>query len=158
MVHAKLGFGAENSGKLVARVKSIAKQIALKNNKKIIITDGSPGIGCPVIASLGGASLVVLVTEPTVSGLHDLKRVMELIRKFNLKLVAIINKYDLNLEMSGEIERFLEQKNTKVIGKLPYDEKFTKALSEAKTIIEYDNGNLTDLIKNSWKSIKDNIK
>ena len=91
MVHAKLGFGAENSGKLVAKVKQNAKIMALKDDKKYVITDGSPGIGCPVISSLSGANLVVLVTEATISGLHDLKRVQKLVKTFNLKAICIIN-------------------------------------------------------------------
>jgi len=97
MVHAKLGFAAENSGKLVAKVKTQAKTLALKGDKEFVITDGSPGIGCPVISSLSGASLVVLVTEATVSGLHDLKRVQELVKTFNLEAVCIINKYDFGM-------------------------------------------------------------
>ncbi|WP_458700283.1 ATP-binding protein [Sulfurospirillum sp. 1307] len=158
MVHAKLGFGAENSGKLVARVKTLAKEVAKNENKEIIITDGSPGIGCPVIASLGGASLVVLVTEPTVSGLHDLQRVLKLIKTFSLEAVCIINKFDLNVDMSKKIEDFLEKENVKVIEKLPYDETFTKALSKAKPIVELkDDSNLSNLIKNSWNKIKEKI-
>lgn len=159
MVHAKLGFGAENSGKLVARVKTLAKEVAKEKNKEFIITDGSPGIGCPVIASLGGASLVVLVTESTVSGLHDLKRVLKLVKTFNLKAVCIINKYDLNPDMSKQIEEFLESEDIKVVGKLSYDETFTKALSQAKTIVEFDkNTDLAKNIKNSWNNIKENLE
>ena len=85
MVHAKLGIGADNSGKLVAKVKNEAKRLAEETNREYIIVDGSPGIGCPVVSSLSGAAFVVLVTEPSVSGLHDLKRVYELVKKFNLK-------------------------------------------------------------------------
>jgi MinD superfamily P-loop ATPase len=155
MVHAKLGFGAENSGKLVAKVKQNAKMMALKEDKKYVITDGSPGIGCPVISSLSGASLVVLVTEATVSGLHDLQRVQKLVKTFNLEAVCIINKYDLNKKMNSEIEQFLENENITLVGKLPYDETFTKALAQAKTIIEYDeNSKLAKLIKESWNKIK----
>ncbi len=159
MVHAKLGFGAENSGKLVAKVKTDAKIIALQKNKDYVITDGSPGIGCPVISSLSGANLVVLVTEATVSGLHDLERVLKLVKNFSLQAVCIINKYDLNEKTCKDIEQFLKEEKIELIGKLPYDETFTKSLSEAKTIIEYDeNSKLSNLIKECWKKIKETVK
>ncbi len=158
MVHAKLGFGAENSGKLVARVKTKAKELAEELDKRYIITDGSPGVGCPVISSLSGANLVVLVTEATVSGLHDLKRVQRLLKTFSLKAVCIINKFDLNEQISQEIENYLENEDIKTIAKLPYDETFTKALSVAKSIVEYDNDcDLSQIIKNSWKIIKGDV-
>ena len=159
MVHAKLGFGAENSGKLVAKVKQDAKIMALQKNKNYVITDGSPGIGCPVISSLSGANLVVLVTEATVSGLHDLKRVLKLVKNFSLKAVCIINKYDLNEKMTNNIEEFLNIEDIEVVGKLPYDETFTKALAKVQTIIEYDKeSELAKKVKNSWNKIKENIK
>ncbi len=157
MVHAKLGFGAENSGKLVAKVKTTARELATKENKEFIIVDGSPGIGCPVISSLSGANLVVLVTEATVSGIHDLKRVLKLIKGFSLKAVCIINKYDLNSNISNEIEEFLSSEGVKVTGKLPYDETFTKALIEAKPIVEYDSGSkISKMIQKSWREISGN--
>jgi MinD superfamily P-loop ATPase len=159
MVHAKLGFAAENSGKLVAKVKTEAKMLALKGDKEFVITDGSPGIGCPVISSLSGAALVVLVTEATVSGLHDLKRVQELVKSFNLEAVCIINKYDLNLEMTSEIENFLNKEDIKIVAKLPYDETFTMALAKAKPIVEYDNNSiLSTLVKDAWQDIKTIIR
>ena len=159
MVHAKLGFGAENSGKLVAKVKQEAKIAALKENKKYVITDGSPGIGCPVISSISGANLVVLVTEATVSGLHDLKRVYKLVKTFNLKAVCIINKYDLNISMSQEIEKFLKNENVTVVGKLPYNEIFTKAMAVAKPIVEFDPDNvISKEIYSIWDKIKSILK
>ena len=159
MVHAKLGFAAENSGKLVAKVKSEAKMLALKEDKNFVITDGSPGIGCPVISSLSGANLVILVTEATVSGLHDLKRVHQLTKTFNLKSVCIINKYDLNLKVSSDIEKFLLEENVEVIVKLPYDENFTKAMAIAKPIVEFDKDcELSQTIMQTWKKIKNKLK
>ncbi len=159
MVHAKLGFAAENSGKLVAKVKTEAKILALRGDKEFVITDGSPGIGCPVISSLSGASLVVLVTEATVSGLHDLKRVQELVKTFNLEAVCIINKYDLNANVTQDIEDFLDAQNIEVIAKLPYDETFTKALAKAQPIVEYSkDGELSLLVKDSWEKIKTIIR
>ena len=155
MVHAKLGFAAENSGKLVAKVKQEAKMLALKEDKSYVITDGSPGIGCPVISSLSGANLVVLVTEATVSGLHDLKRVYELTKGFNLQCVCIINKYDLNQVITTKIEDYLIKEKVEVIAKVPYDENFTKALSVAQPIVEFDEDcELTQTIKQTWEKIK----
>ena len=155
MVHAKLGFAAENSGKLVAKVKASGKELAQKIGVDYIITDGSPGIGCPVISSLSGANLVVLVTEATISGLHDLQRVERLVKTFNLKAVCIINKFDLNEEMSQNIEEYLNKEGIEVVAKLPYDETFTKALAVAKPIVEYDkNGKLSSLIIKAWEEIK----
>lgn len=157
LVHAKLGIGAENSGKLVAKVKNEAKRIAKENSKDLIIVDGSPGIGCPVVSSLSGASFVILVTEPTVSGLHDLKRVYELVHKFNLKAGCIINKYDLNLDVHNEILDFLKKENIVHISSLPYDETFTKAMTIGKTIVEIEDSEIKDLLEDSWQYIKEII-
>ncbi len=155
MVHAKLGFAAENSGKLVAKVKKTGAELAKEIGVDYIITDGSPGIGCPVISSLSGANLVVLVTEATVSGLHDLQRVEKLVKTFNLKAVCIINKFDLNEKMSHDIEEYLDKEGIEVVAKLPYDETFTKALAIAKPIVEYDkNAKLSSLVIKAWKKIK----
>lgn len=159
MVHAKLGFAAENSGKLVAKVKQEAKMLALKEDREFVITDGSPGIGCPVISSLSGANLVVLVTESTVSGLHDLKRVVELLKTFSLQAVCIINKYDLNKEMNKMIEEYLDTQDIEVIARLGYDEAFAHALIEAKPIVEYSaQSQLSRTIKESWEKIKNKIR
>ncbi|RLD67820.1 MAG: (4Fe-4S)-binding protein [Bacteroidetes bacterium] len=157
MVHAKLGIGADNSGKLVAKVKNEAKELAKEQNKNYIIIDGSPGVGCPVVSSLSGAHFVVLVTEPTVSGLHDLKRVYELVKKFNLKAGCIINKADLNQGKTSEIKEFLKEENIVHIANLPYDESFTKAMTLGQTIVEYSNSNLTKLLTESWEKIKQSL-
>jgi MinD superfamily P-loop ATPase len=158
MAHAKLGFGAENSGKLVAKVKNEAKKLALLEEKDYLIIDGSPGIGCPVISSLSGAHLVVLVTEATTSGLHDLKRVHQVVKSFGINSVCIINKFDLNEKITKEIEKYLNVENIKLVSKLPYDETFTKAMSEAKCIVAYEESKLATEIKNSWKLIKEEAK
>lgn len=158
MVHAKLGFAAENSGKLVAKVKTEAKIIALKEDREFVITDGSPGIGCPVISSLSGASMVVLVTEVSVSGLHDLKRVYELTKGFNLPCVCIINKYDLNKNVLKNMEEFLSKEGIEVVARIPYDETFTKAMSVAKPIVEFDkDSELSQTITRTWDIIKERI-
>ncbi len=159
MVHAKLGFAAENSGKLAAKVKQEAKILALKEDREFVITDGSPGIGCPVISSLSGANLVVLVTEATVSGLHDLKRVVKLLKTFSLQAACIINKYDLNAKMNASIEEYLKLENIEVIAKLEYDETFAHALLTAEPIVQYNAESRTSLIiKESWEKIKQKIR
>jgi MinD superfamily P-loop ATPase len=155
MVHARLGIGAENSGKLVAKVKNEAKEIALEERKDFILVDGSPGIGCPVVSSLSGASFVVLVTEPTVSGLHDLKRVYELVKKFNIKAGCIINKADINPLKCAEISMYLKDEGIVHITDLPYDESFTKAMTKGQTIVESEKGLLKDQVIESWRKIKE---
>ena len=156
-VHAKLGVGADNSGKLVAQVKNVAKEIAIKENKQFVLVDGSPGVGCPVVSSLSGANFVVLVTEPTVSGLHDLKRVFELVNKFHIKAGCIINKADLNLDKANEIIRFLKDENIVHLANIPYDESFTEAMTECKTIVEIENSKIKHLINDAWQLINKNI-
>ena len=158
MVHAKLGIGAENSGKLVAKVKNEAKNIAKVENIEFILVDGSPGIGCPVVSSLSGANFVILVTEPTVSGIHDLKRVYKLVKKFNIDAGCIINKYDLNPGNTREIEEYLNTENIVLISKLPYNETFTKAMTVGQTIVEYDNSKLKKILTDSWDKIKNIVQ
>ena len=154
MVHAKLGIGADNSGKLVAKVKNEAKQIAFATNKDWIVVDGSPGIGCPVISSISGANFVLLVTEPSVSGLHDLQRVYELVKKFKVKAGCIINKSDINKKVSAEIEKYLLKEGIAHITNLPYNEAFTKAMTQGKTIVEYEDKVLKERLIESWKKIQ----
>lgn len=153
MVHAKLGIGADNSGKLVAKVKTKAIEIAEEKHKDLVIVDGSPGIGCPVVSSLSGASFVVLVTEPSVSGLHDLKRVYQLVKKFNIKAGCIINKSDINKEISIQIEDFLLKEEIIYLTNLPYNENFTKSMTLGQTIMEYPDHHLKDIITKSWNTI-----
>ena len=154
MVHAKLGIGSDNSGKLVAKVKKEARKIAGEQKKDFIVVDGSPGIGCPVVSSITGADFIVLVTEPTVSGLHDLKRVYELVQKFHIPAGCIINKSDINKEKTGEILKYLQEEQIIHITNLPYDEDFTKAMTNGLTISEYNNKELSHTISTSWEYIK----
>jgi len=154
MVHAKLGIGADNSGKLVAKVKNEAKHIALATNKEWIVIDGSPGIGCPVISSISGANFVVLVTEPSVSGLHDLQRVYELVKRFKIKAGCIINKSDINNEITDKIIKFLQKENILHISSIPYDDTFTTAMTQGKTIVEIDGTILKDIVVESWEKIQ----
>lgn len=152
LVHAKLGIGAENSGKLVAHAKERARSEAKAREASYILIDGSPGIGCPVVSSLSGASLVVLVAEATISGLHDLKRVYELCKSFGLKTVALINKWDLSQEASGEIEAFLRAENIPLVGKIPYSKEFWQSLGEGKTL--NTNPHLKATISQLWTKIE----
>jgi len=154
MVHAKLGIGAENSGKLVAKVKNEAKAMAEKQQKEFAVIDGSPGVGCPVVSSLSGADFTVIVTEPSVSGFHDLKRVFELVKKFKIKAGCIINKYDINQEITDKIMNFLRDEKIEHIASLPYDENFTRAMTLGKTIVEFDEGELKEKMVNSWTKVK----
>ncbi len=160
MVHAHLGIGADNSGKLVAKVKNEAKALALKYQKDYVLVDGSPGVGCPVISSLSGANFAVLVTEPSISGIHDLKRVYELVKKFNINAGCIINKADVNIEKQVEIKQFLVDEGIEHIINLPYNEDFTKAMTLGQTIVEYKQKELTNLLEQAWEKIKEltNIK
>ena len=154
MVHAKLGIAQENSGKLVTLIRKEAKRIAQIQNKDLIIADGSPGIGCPVIASITGADLVVVVTEPTMSGRHDMERVIELIRHFNIPIVVCINKFDINPKISQEIETKLKNLGITIAAKIPYDTIFTKAQIEKQSIIEYSDNEIKKQIESLWQNIK----
>ena len=154
MVHAKMGVGAENSGRLVAQVKNEARRIAKAEGKEIILIDGSPGIGCAVTSTLSGADYVVFVTEPSVSGIHDLKRVSELVQGFSIPSGCIINKYDLNPQRVLELEAFMEDAGIEHIANIPYDEGFTAAMLEGKTLVEYENSSVSQILIESWKKIK----
>ena len=157
MVHARLNIGAENSGKLVARVKKEAELLADEQEKHFVLVDGSPGVGCPVVSSLSGASFAVLVTEPTVSGIHDLKRVYELVKKFGIKAGCIINKSDLNKGISDAIKNFVVEEDIVLLAEIPYNEKFTMAMTNGKTIVEWDE-ELGVLISQCWEKITETIK
>jgi MinD superfamily P-loop ATPase len=154
MVHARLSIGADNSGKLVAKVKNKAKTLAEAQNKFAVLIDGSPGLGCPVVSSLSGAGFVVLVTEPSVSGLHDLRRVYELVKKFGIKAGCIINKADINKNISDDIKIFLKEEDIFLLSEIPYDVKFTEGMTNGKTIVEYDE-KLGRIISESWNKIKE---
>ena len=139
MVHASLFPGEENSGKLVAEVRKKAKKIAQDENKKYILLDGAPGVACNVISSLTGVKKAVIVTEPTLSGLHDLERVLELIERFRIKPYFVINKYDLSFEIANKIEKFLKDKGFEISVKVPFDKRIVKAIGrkEIPSVAEY---------------------
>ena len=158
MLHAKLGIAEENSGKLVSLIRKEAKRIAAEQSKDLIIVDGSPGIGCPVIASITGADLVLAVTEPTIAAQHDLDRVAELTEHFKIPTVVCINKYDINVKIAKAIEKEALERNLKVVGKIAYDIAVTKAQIAARSIVEYSNNGLKDQIVSLWESVLDMLK
>jgi len=153
MVHARLAIGAANSGKMVAMVKETARNLAEEQGKPIVLIDGSPGIGCPVISSLSGASYVILVTEPSRSGFNDLKRVIKLIENFKLPAACIINKSGLNQEVSAQIRAYLAKRKIRILCELPYCECFSEAIIKGKTVVEIDQGPVAGLIRKSWDEI-----
>jgi MinD superfamily P-loop ATPase len=154
MVHARLGIGEENSGKLVTEVRREAEEIAKAQGIDLILVDGPPGIGCPVIASLTGADAVLAVTEPTLSGLSDLKRVRELAAHFQIRMSVCINKYDLNHEITGAISDYCLEEGIKMVGKIRFDEQITKAMVNGKTLIEYQDGAMAEEIRSVWKEVQ----
>lgn len=138
MVHARLGVAAENSGKLVSTVRKAARHIAEAAGHSLVIVDGPPGIGCAVIASITGASQVLLVTEPSVSGEHDLKRVLALTRHFGIPAAVCVNKWDINPTMTERIERLAGESGAQVVGRVRYDPAVTQAQMQEKTVVETD--------------------
>ena len=153
MVHARLGIAEENSGKLVTLIRKEAKRIADEQGKDLIIVDGSPGIGCPVIASIAGADLVLIVTEPTLSGKHDLERVAELARGFNIPTLVCINKADINLEVTNWIEADANKRRKKVAGRISYDNTFTTAQIAQSSVVEYGEGIVCEEVKALWQNV-----
>ena len=153
LVHARLGIAQENSGKLVAMVRQHAKQIAEERNLEYIICDGPPGIGCPVISSLSGANLALLVTEPSLSGMHDLERVLEVCRHFGVPVLVCINKYDLNEDNTRQIESYCASQGLDVASKIPFDNVVTEALVHGVPVVEYDDGKVSEEISTLWQKV-----
>jgi MinD superfamily P-loop ATPase len=154
LVHAQLAAGQENSGLLVALIRGKAQELAREKKLPLIVVDGPPGIGCPVISSLTGADGVLLVTEPTLSGLHDLDRVQALAGHFKIPSMVMINKYDLNREMSDRIEAYCRDKEIGLAGRLPYDPAVTEAMVRGKTLMEWSRNGLGADIKAAWEQIR----
>ncbi|NOX97567.1 MAG: (4Fe-4S)-binding protein [Nitrospirae bacterium] len=153
MVHAKLGIAEDNSGKLVALVRYQARLIAEENGHQLIIIDGPPGIGCPVIASIAGVDSVLVVTEPTLSGIHDMKRVVNLATRFKIKTLVLINKYDLNLVVTKQIEDYCLTNRIQLAGKLSFDTVITEAMVAGKSVIEYSDREVSAEIRKVWDNI-----
>jgi len=154
MAHAELNIAEEASGKLVTVVRNRAQQVAEGEGCELILIDGAPGIGCPVIASLTGVDLALIVTEPTMSGLHDLERILDVTRHFGIASTVCINKYDINEENSKRITEFCRQRGIEVVGNIPYDPGVTEAMVAGMPGVEFSEGVVSDAIKEVWKGIK----
>ena len=157
MVHARLGIAAENSGKLVSMVRQQATDLAERTGKSLVLIDGPPGIGCPVIASIGGVDLVLIVTEPTLSGLHDLKRILDVANHFAIPAMVCINKYDINPENTRTIEKYCDEKGIEIGGRIPYDSAVTRAMIHEQSVVEYPCGEVSDAIRRIWGRIEERL-
>ena len=155
MVHAGLGIAEENSGKLVTLVRQETTKLAETKKLDLIITDGPPGVGCPVIASIGGTSAVLIVAEPTVSGLHDMERVAQLTAHFKVPAMVCVNKFDLNLDQAQAIESLARKRGIDVLGRVPFDPVFTRSMIQGKTIFEYNaESPASSAVKQLWEKVQ----
>jgi MinD superfamily P-loop ATPase len=153
LVHAQLGVAQENSGKLVATVRQQAKIVAERQRLDYIISDGPPGIGCPVISSLSGANLALLVTEPTLSGIHDLERVLGVCQHFGVPALVCINKYDINEDNTHQIERYCLSQGVEVAARIPFDNTVTKAMVAGLPVVEYSRNGVSHQIEALWELV-----
>lgn len=154
LIHAQLHPGGENSGKLVSLVRKKALDLAKASNLELVLIDGPPGIGCPVIASLTGCDLLLIVVEPSLSSLHDAKRLIQLSKHFSVPCFILINKWDISPILSKQMESEFKNMKVEVLGKLPYDTEFIRAMMEGKTIIEYHkNGQTASTLMSVWKEL-----
>jgi len=154
LVHAQLRPAEENSGKLVTIVKQQARQLALAQGCDLIIVDGPPGIGCPVIATTAGADLALLVTEPTIAGVHDLERALSTIAHFGVPALLCINKYDLNPETSRSIAKDCAARNIPLVGHIPFDVAVTEAMVQGRSVVSYCRGPASQAIERLWRETK----
>ncbi len=153
MIHAELGIGEENSGKLVSLVRREAHDLAVAQNIDTVLVDGSPGIGCPVIASLSNAGLAVIVAEPTLSAIHDMERVHELTTHFKIPTMVLINKADINPELVNEMKKYCQTNDIPLLGTLPYDQRFTQAQVRGESIVEFDPEGIGRLFPSMWDTM-----
>jgi len=153
MAHAVLNTAEEASGKLVSLVRNNAKEMAENGSKDLIIIDGPPGIGCPVIAAITGVDLVLIITEPTISGSHDLKRILGVADHFQIPCAVCINKCDINSDQSKSIQKYCKVNDIPVVGLIPYDEDFTRAMIQEQTIIEFSDNGLSYALQCIWEKI-----
>ncbi|RKY97806.1 MAG: (4Fe-4S)-binding protein [Candidatus Hydrothermota bacterium] len=158
MVHGQLGVAEENSGKLVTVIRTQAKFTAQKEGYPLILLDGPPGIGCPVISSLTGVKYALVVAEPTQSGMHDLGRLFDLFEHFDVQAYLVVNKYDLNPEVTAEIERFAYDRGVRPVGRIPFDEAVVEALVNAKPVIEYCDCPAGEAIKKIWERMVEEME
>jgi len=157
MVHAELGIAQENSGRLVTVVRQNDRETAEANGLDLVISDGPPGIGCPVISSLAGATIALIVTEPSLSGMHDLDRIIGVCNHFGVPAMVCINKYDINIENTAKIEKYCADSNIEVISKISFDNIAIEALIEQKTLVEYSNGDLAQQVTALWNKLNDQL-
>jgi MinD superfamily P-loop ATPase len=158
MVHARLGIAEDNSGKLVTLARQQARQQAKEKGLNLILTDGPPGLACPVIASITGADGVLIVTEPTLSGHHDMDRVVELANHFEIPAAVCINKYDLNRDMTETIEEYARDKGLPVVGRIPFDPSFTEAMVQKQTIMEYNAScSAAQAVQGIWERLRSTL-
>ncbi|HBH86222.1 MAG TPA: (4Fe-4S)-binding protein [Syntrophaceae bacterium] len=153
-VHARLGIAEDNSGKLVSRIRQAAKEIAVQENKSYILIDGPPGIGCPVIASITDTDLAVIVTEPTLSGIHDMLRIIDTTGHFQIPVKVVINKYDLNLENTRKINDICESRNIEIVGRIPFSAEVPRSLVQAVPFVEYAKDEVTAEIISIWNTME----
>jgi MinD superfamily P-loop ATPase len=149
-----LGIGEENSGKLVTVVRKKAVEIAKEKNLGLILIDGPPGIGCPVTASLTGVNLVLAITEPTLSGIHDLERILTLSDHFKIPSLVCINKFDLNLENSSRIASYCKKNGSRLIGQVPYEPRVVEALVQRKTVMDYPCNEVQGIVQRMWEQVE----
>ncbi|MGQ9574828.1 MAG: ATP-binding protein [Thermoguttaceae bacterium] len=158
MVHARLAVAAENSGKLVTQVRRAAQQLAAEKGLGLVICDGSPGIGCPVIASLTGASLALLVLEPTCSGLHDFERIARLSLRLGVPGCLVVNKADLNDQVAGQLEREARRLGIEPVGRVPYDPEVTRAQIARRAVVEASAGPAVEAIRAVWAELQPRLR
>jgi MinD superfamily P-loop ATPase len=154
MSHAVLNTAEEASGKLIALVRNQARVLAKISCRDLIIIDGPPGIGCAVISAISGVDLVLIVTEPTLSGIHDMERILGVAKHFNIQAVVSINKFDINHGNTRLIEKYCDENGLDVVGRIPYDETPTKAMIREMTVIEFADSGFSDNIRNIWENIR----
>ena len=157
-VHARLGIGEENSGKLVTQVRKKAMEIAEEKKATLILIDGPPGIGCPVAASLTGVNLVLAVTEPTLSGIHDLERILKLSDHFRIPSMVCVNKFDINLGNTAQIASYCKKNGARLIGEIPYEPRVVEALVQRKTVMDYPCNEVQGIVHGMWEEVKNILK
>jgi len=158
MVHARLGIAEGNSGRLVSLLRRTAQELAEKEDRDLTIIDGPPGIGCPVIASMTGADYVLIVTEPSKSAFHDMDRLLQLITHFDIPTGLCINKFDINPELTAEMERYATSKGTAVLARIPFDPRITKALVAGRPFVENGDNDTTRAFHGLWEKLREELK
>ena len=154
MVHARLGIGEDNSGKLVTLVRQQGKLLAQKEELELLINDGPPGIGCPVTAAITGVDLVLIVTEPTLSGMHDMERVHGLCRHFDIPALVCVNRFDLNLVNSQKIRDYCTEHKLPLVGEIPLDPVVNKAQVARLSVVEYECGLVSQVVREMWQKVE----